>query len=116
MYLAKFYETETEDRPECVCHFLLPRGEVANLSAGVVDIQPGGTSYSTAHTEWRQVFFFLEGTGTLVLTGPDGKVTEHRVQADMVAEIPYDTDHKVVADPGVRMRYLYVNDYSQPVK
>lgn len=115
MYLTKFYETEKEDRPECVCHYILPKDKVGRLGGGIVDIQPGGTSYSKAHTEWRQIFFILEGTGTLVLTGPEGKVTERRVQADMVAEIPFNSDHKVVADKGVRMRYLYINDFSQPL-
>ena len=116
MYLKKFCETEREDRPECVWHYVLPKGVVGELSAGVVDIQPGGESLSEAHTEWRQVFFFLEGTGKLVLTDPEGNVTEHRIERDTVAEIPYDTGHTVIADADTRVRYLYVNDYSKPIE
>ena len=116
MYLKKYSETEKEDRPECVCYHILPENLIGNLGAGVVDIQPGGESLSDPHTEWRQVFFFLEGTGKLVLTDSEGKTTELRVEAETVAEIPYDTGHVVTADPGVRVRYLYVNDFSKPVK
>lgn len=116
MYLKKYNETEIEDRHECVHYAILPKGLVGHVSAGVVDIRPGGKSLSDPHTEWRQVFFFLEGTGRLVLTDPEGNVTEHRIEADTVVDIPYDTGHTVYADPDVRMRYLYVNDYSKPVK
>jgi len=112
MYMKNFYETEKEVRPECACYFLLPKGEVGRISAGIVDIEPGGTSYSEAHTEWRQVFLIIEGTGTLIVDGED----DVRVGPDTVAEIPYDADHKVVADPGVKVRYLFVNDYSQPIE
>ena len=111
MYVREFYETEKDVRPECICYFILPKGVAGQLSAGIVDIQPGGTSYSEAHTEWRQVFFVIEGTGTLVIGG-ERKI---RVGPDTVAEIPYDADHKLIADPGVKVRYLFVNDYSQPV-
>jgi len=112
VYVKDFYETEKDVRPECVCHFILPKGEVGRISAGIVDIEPGGTSYSEAHTEWRQVFFIIEGTGTLIIDGTE----QVRVGPNTVAEIPYNADHKLVADPGVKVRYLFVNDYSQPVE
>ena len=112
MYVKDFYETEKDVRPECVCHFLLPKGEAGRISAGIVDIEPGGTSYSEAHREWRQVFLVIEGTGTLVVEGEE----DVRVAANTAAEIPYGADHKLVADPGVKVRYLFVNDYSQPVE
>jgi len=112
MYVKGFYETEKDQRPECVCHFILPKGEVGRISGGIVDIEPGGTSYSEAHTDWRQVFFVIEGTGTLVIDDED----EYRLGPNTTAEIPYDADHKVIADPGVKLRYLFINDYSQPVE
>jgi len=85
---------------------------VGRISAGIVDIEPGGTSHSEAHTEWRQVFLIIEGTGTLIVDGAE----EVRVGPNTVAEIPYDADHKHTADPGVKVRYLFVNDYSQPIE
>ena len=112
MYVKDFYQTEKDVRPECVCYFILPKGAVGRISAGIVDIQPGGVSLSEAHTGWRQVFFVIEGTGTLVINGRE-KV---RVGPNTVAEIPFDADHKVIADPGVKVRYLFVNDYSQPIE
>lgn len=112
MYVAKFYQTEVEERPECKCYHILPQGIIANLEAGVVITEPGGVSLSKAHTQWRQVFFILEGRGTLILNQEE----EIRVQANMVVEIPYNKEHKIKADEGVPIRYLYVNDYAKPVR
>ena len=116
MYLKQYQETALEVRPSCVNYDVLPKGIVGKLAAGLVNIQPGGTSYSDPHTEWRQVFFILSGSGKLLLSDPKGVTSEVRILADTVVEIPYDTTHTVIADPGVAMRYLYVNDYSKPVK
>lgn len=33
----------------------------------------------------------------------------------MVVEIPYDAEHKLVADRSDLLRYIYINDYSRPV-
>ncbi len=111
MFVGKFYEGEKDVRRECICHYVLPAGKVGNLSAGIVDIGPGGSSFSCAHTAWRQVFFIIEGKGKLVLDAKD----ECPVEANMVLEIPYNCEHKVVAHESGRLRYLYVNDYSRPV-
>ena len=116
MRLKKFRETAKEIRPRCVHFDILPKGAIGRISSGIVDVPPGGVSLSDPHTQWRQVFFFLSGSGKLVLTAPDGKTSEHRIQKDVVAEIPYDTRHAVYADPDVPVTYLYVNDYSQLVK
>ena len=112
MYVAKFNQTEVEERPECKCYHILPKEIIANLEAGVVITDPGGVSLSEAHTEWRQVFFMLEGRGTLILNQEE----EIRVEPNMVIEIPYNKVHKIKADEGVSIRYLYVNDYSKPLR
>ncbi|MBM4049187.1 MAG: cupin domain-containing protein [Planctomycetes bacterium] len=111
MFIRGFKDAKLDVRPECVCYYCLPEGTIGRLSAGVVEIEPGGSSLSCAHTAWRQVFFILDGEGWLVL---DGK-KRGRVRKDMVVEIPYDVEHKVVASKSGPLRYLYVNDYSQPV-
>ena len=116
MHLKNFRLDPPEVRPQCVHFDVLPRDTVGRISAGIVDVRPGGTSFSDPHTLWRQVFFFLSGSGKLVLTAPDGKTSELPVEKDTVAEIPFDTRHAIVADPGVPVTYLYVNDYSQPVR
>ncbi len=115
MHLKKFRETAKEVRPRCVHFDVLPKGAVGRISSGIVDVPAGGASLSDPHTQWRQVFFFIAGAGKLVLTAPDGKMSEIRIEKDMVAEIPYDTRHAVYADAGSPVTYLYVNDYSQPV-
>ena len=111
MFIKSFYDGEKEVRPECVCHFVLPAGKIGHISSGVVDIDPGGRSFSCAHTAWRQVFFILEGKGKIVLDAKD----EMPVEKDMVVEIPYDCEHKVVADESGPLRYLFINDYGRPV-
>lgn len=109
--LKRFKDGKVDVRPECVCYYCLPAGKVGRVGAGVVEVEPGGSSYSCAHTAWRQVFFVLEGRGWLVL---DAK-KRYPIQKDMVVEIPYDVEHKVVASRSGKLRYLYINDYSQPV-
>ena len=111
MFLRGFRDGKVDVRPECVCYYCLPEGMIGRLSAGVVEIEPGGTSHSCAHMAWRQVFFILDGKGWLVLNAKK----RTRVEKDMVVEIPYDAEHKVVASKSGPLRYLYVNDYSQPV-
>lgn len=110
MYLKKFHDGQAEVRPECICYFILPAGKIGNLSAGVVEIEPGGRSSSCPHTAWRQVFFILDGKGYIQF---DAK-QRYPVRKDMVVEIPYDTEHKVVASRSGPLRYLFVNDYSRP--
>jgi len=111
MFLRKFRDGKADVRPECICYYCLPEGMIGRLSAGVVEIEPGGRSHSCAHAAWRQVFFILDGKGWLVL---DAK-KRYPVEKDMVVEIPYDAEHKVVASKSGPLRYLYVNDYSRPV-
>jgi len=102
-----FKESEKEDREGSVCWFALPKGVVGNLSAGWVEVEPGGANVSLGHTEWRQVFFFVEGEGKLVLEG----MGEVEVKSPMVVEIPYDVRHDAVASDKGPLKYPYVNDY-----
>lgn len=111
MLLQKFSDGECEIRPGSKCYFVLPPGEIGRLSAGLVEVSPGGTNDSCAHTAWRQVFFIIEGTGTLILD--DEEVFP--IEADMVCEIPYNAEHRVVASSAGPLRYIYINDYSHPV-
>ena len=111
MYVKNFFETQFENRDECVCWFILPKGEIGRLSAGCVVVQPGGSFTSFGHTEWRQVYFVVEGTGTLQI---DGK-KKLRVKPNMVFEIPYDAVHKISADLDGPVKYIYINDDSRPV-
>jgi len=110
MFLRKFEDGKLDVRPEGDCYFVLPAGKIGRVSAGLVTIEPGGANYSCPHKKWRQVFFILEGKGTLVL---DGK-KRYPIHANMVCEIPYDAEHSVVASRSGPLRYLYINDYSQP--
>lgn len=110
MFLHKFSDGECEIRTDGRCYFVLPAGEIGRMSAGVVEVRPGGANDSCAHTAWRQVFFILEGKGTLIIDGDKS----YPIESGMVCEIPFDAEHRVVASGAGPVRYLYVNDYSQP--
>ncbi|OGS21661.1 MAG: hypothetical protein A2252_11695 [Elusimicrobia bacterium RIFOXYA2_FULL_39_19] len=111
MFKKVFKNSKKDIRPSCICYHCLPAGEIGRLGGGIVEIKTGGVSYSCAHKAWRQVFFILDGNGWLVL---DAK-KRCRVSKNMVVEIPYDTEHKIIADKNNSLRYLFINDYSQPV-
>ena len=111
MFIQKVYESEKDPRPESVCYYCLPAGKIGRLSAGVVDVDAGGRSFSCRHAAWRQVYFIIEGKGKLLI---DGK-HEYDVEENMIVEIPYDAEHKLTADESAPLRYLYLNDYSRPI-
>lgn len=108
VFTKKFIESEKEEREGSVCWFTLPKGVIGNISAGWVEVEPGGTNVSEGHTEWRQVFFFVEGEGKLLLEG----MGEIEINSPMVVEIPYDVRHDAVASEKGPLKYLYVNNYS----
>lgn len=107
-YIKRFKETENENRESSICWFILPKGIVSQISGGWVEVEPGGKNVSKGHTEWKQIFFFLEGTGKLIFDGKE----EIEVESPMVVEIPYDCEHIAVASEDAPLKYLYVNDYS----
>ena len=111
MLIQKFSDAECDMRPASKCHFVLSPGTIGRLSAGVVEVEPGGTNESCEHIVWRQVFFILEGEGELIIN----RQARYPIESNMVCEIPYAAEHTVVASKAGPLRYLYVNDYSQPV-
>ena len=111
MLLHGFSDAGCETRPGSLCYFVLPPGQIGRLSAGLVEVSPGGFNDSCAHTAWRQVFFVIEGKGTMIIDGDKS----FPIEANMVCEIPYNAEHRVVASSSGPLRYIYVNDYSRPV-
>lgn len=113
-YVKKFKETKMESRESSTCWFILPTDILAdaNLSAGWVEVEPGGKNVSYGHTEWRQVFFFMEGNGKLVLGEGTENEEEIPVESPMTVEIPYNRVHTAIATEETPLKYLYVNDYS----
>lgn len=107
-YKRKFKETERDNRESSVCWFILPKSIISNLSAGWVEVASGGKNVSKGHTDWRQVFLFMEGKGKVILNGKE----EVAVESPMVLEIPYNCTHDVYASAGNSLKYIFVNDYS----
>jgi len=108
LFLSRWMEGEKSEQEACIRYTILPTGEVHNLSAGLVDIPPGGYNDSRPHFDKRQVYFVLEGEGTFFLDGKEAA----KVEAGMVVEVPVGVRHVMKADRGSRVRYIYVEDHS----
>ena len=81
----------------------------ANYSeAFVVVLEPGEAPPLHVHDDTEQVFYIMEGSGTLTLKR-DGAHRQARVQVGNVVLIPPFTPHSIQADPHTRLHYLSVD-------
>lgn len=108
LYISRWMDGEKSEHDACTRYTILPAGIVHNLSAGLVDIPPGGYNDSRPHFDKRQVYFVLDGEGTFFLDGKEAA----KVEAGMVVEVPVGVRHVMKADRGSRVRYIYVADHS----
>lgn len=74
----------------------------------VVVLEPGEAPPLHVHDDTEQVFYVMEGTGTLTL-GRDKAQEQFRVQPGQVVLIPPCTPHSIRADKDVPLRYLSVD-------
>ncbi len=108
LYLSRWMDGEKSEQEACTRYTILPVGIVHNLSAGLVDIPPGGNNDSRPHFNKRQVYFVLEGEGTFFLEDKEAA----KIEAGIVVEVPVGVRHVMKADRGSRVRYIYVEDNS----
>jgi len=108
IYVSRWMEGEKSEQKACTRYVILPPKIAHNLSAGLVDIPPGGFNDSRPHFDKRQVYFVMEGEGTFFIDGKEAA----KVEAGMVVEVPVGMRHMVKADQGSRVRYIYVEDNS----
>lgn len=106
MFYQRFEEGKQDPHKECVRSELLPKDVAPHISAGLVDIPPGGHNDSNPHFDKTQIYFVLEGKGSFFL---DGKKALD-VEAECVVEVPVGVRHMMRADKGTRVRYIYIND------
>ena len=74
----------------------------------MVVLEPGEAPPLHVHDDTEQVFYVIEGTGTLT-TGKDKAQQKCRVQPGNVVLIPPCTPHAIQSDPNVVLRYLCVD-------
>ena len=111
MYCKKFKECETyeqEGGPNIEYRSLLPKGTVADLGIGMITLEGPTSTATNKHTEWRQVYLVIKGTGTIIMGDKEIQVKE-----PTIIEIPYNTDHSVRLRRGQKMQYIYVNQFTK---
>jgi len=84
------------------------RSEAKCSEAFVVVLEPGEAPPLHVHDDTEQVFYVMEGTGTLTL-GKDKAQRQFRVQPGNVVLIPPCTPHSIQADKDTWLRYLSVD-------
>ena len=82
------------------------RSEARHSEVFLVVLEPGESPPLHVHDDTEQVFYVLDGAGTLTL-GASGRT--HRVQPGDVVVVPPSTPHAIKADGGTRLRYLSVD-------
>ena len=74
----------------------------SDLTAGVTDLEPGGWLGHHRHQP-AEVYFVLDGVGTLTIDGE-----EHAVTAGAAAYIPGDSEHGIRNTGDRPLRFFYV--------
>ncbi len=72
----------------------------------IVVLEPGEAPPLHKHDDTEQIFYLIEGHGALTI-GKEGKTFP--VKTGDVVRIPPSTFHKIVAEGGLRMRYVGVD-------
>ncbi len=106
--MTYIYPTEKLKRyrfPTHVNDLVFDRSEARCSEAFVVVLEPGQSPPRHRHEDTEQVFYILEGRGTLTLGDDDAC---HAVRAGEVVLIPPETWHSIRAECGP-MRYLAVD-------
>jgi len=92
--------------PTHINDLVLDRSEAKNSEVFVVVVEPGKAAPLHKHDDTEQIFYVLEGEGTLFI-GRDGE--KHAVRPGDVVRIPPSTWHTIRSDGGTTLRYLAVD-------
>jgi mannose-6-phosphate isomerase-like protein (cupin superfamily) len=85
---------------------VIDRAESVTSEVIIVVLKPGEAPPLHKHDDTEQVFYVIEGHGTLTI-GKEGKTFP--VRTGDVVRIPPSTWHKIIAEGGRTMRYLGVD-------
>jgi len=103
-YVFHTSETIRYRFPTHINDLVMDRADATTSEVFIVVLEPGGAPPLHKHDDTEQIFYILEGKGTLVI-GQDGRT--FRVNPGDVVRIPPREWHKIIADDV--MRYLSID-------
>lgn len=106
-YIFSTEKTKRYIFPTHINELVMDRNEAAFSETFIVIIEPGKAPPLHKHDDTEQIFYIMEGRGTL-LTG-DTSPAESEIKPGDVVRIPVSTWHTIKADRGMGIRYLTVD-------
>jgi quercetin dioxygenase-like cupin family protein len=94
--------------PTHVNDLVLDRAEAATTEVFIVVLEPGEAPPLHQHDDVEQIFYILEGTGTLTIGNP---AQHFSVKPGDVVRIPPHTLHSIKCDGNTTLRYLSVDAF-----
>jgi mannose-6-phosphate isomerase-like protein (cupin superfamily) len=92
--------------PTHINDLVIDRADAATSEAFVVIVEPGKATHVHRHDDVEQIFYIVEGEGTLFI-GPDKK--KFSLKPAQVVKIPPKTLHTVKATGRKSLRYLCID-------
>jgi mannose-6-phosphate isomerase-like protein (cupin superfamily) len=93
--------------PTYINDIVMDRSESRFSEVFVVIIEPGKAPPLRKHNDTEQIFYVLEGMGTLV-TGKETQGESDVIPGDVI-RIPVSIWHSIRADKGVKLKYLSID-------
>lgn len=108
-YVFDTAKTKRYTFPTHVNELVMDRAEASTSEVFVVVLESGQSAPLHKHDDTEQLFFVLEGRGTLTI-GEEGKT--HPVKFGDLVRIPPSIFHKIKAEGGRSLRYLAVDCFT----
>lgn len=106
-YIFKTSQLQRYKFPTHINDLVLDRSEASFSEVFVVIIEPEKAPPIHRHNDTEQIFFVMEGLGTLRI-GQNGE-EEFKVSPGDVVRVPVNTWHSIIADQEVRLKYLAID-------
>ncbi|HVF10960.1 MAG TPA: cupin domain-containing protein [Abditibacteriaceae bacterium] len=99
--------------PTHINDLVLDRSAAATSEVFIVVLEPGESPPLHQHDDTEQIFYVLEGVGTLTVRTDAAEHATHTVQPGDVVRIPPATLHSIEASAGATLRYLAIDCFVQ---
>ena len=96
--------------PTHINDLVVDRSDACASEVFVVSVKPGMQTHSHKHEDIEQIFYVIDGEGTLVV-GP--ALEQYDLRPSDVAKVPPQTLHFVKATGAASLRYLCVDCFCQ---
>tara|TARA_B100000609_G_C17088184_1_gene367840 strand:- start:155 stop:592 length:438 start_codon:yes stop_codon:yes gene_type:complete len=106
-YIFKTSQLQRYKFPTHINDLVLDRSEASFSEVFVVIIEPEKAPPIHRHNDTEQIFFVMEGLGTLRI-GQNGE-EKFEVSPGDVVRIPINTWHSIIADQGGPLKYLAID-------